>query len=211
MAKIAAAKRYGKPVDGHAPGLRGQQASQYIDAGISTDHECFTAAEAFDKLQYGMKILIREGSAAKNFEALIELLHDYPDQIMFCSDDKHPDSLVDGHINQLCARAINKRIDLFKVLQAACVNPVLHYRLDVGLLREGDSADFIVVEDLQHFKTIATYINGKAVHQLAPAAQPATAPSISPLPGHSYPISITLIAPSSNPKILLYLIPASRS
>lgn len=163
MQKIAAAKRLGKPVDGHAPGLRGEQAKQYIEAGMSTDHECFTAAEALDKLQYGMKILIREGSAAKNFEALIGLLHDHPDSIMFCSDDKHPDSLVDGHIDQLCARAIAKGIDVFKVLQAACVNPVLHYELPVGLLRVGDPADFIVVKDMQQFTVKATYINGRKV------------------------------------------------
>ncbi|HRQ52198.1 MAG TPA: amidohydrolase family protein, partial [Agriterribacter sp.] len=110
MKKIAAARALNKPVDGHAPGLRGEQAKQYIDAGISTDHECFTREEALDKLQYGMHILIREGSAAKNFEALIDLLHDYPEKIMFCSDDKHPDSLVEGHINQLCARAAGKGI-----------------------------------------------------------------------------------------------------
>lgn len=163
MQKIAAAKRLGKPIDGHAPGLRGEQAKQYIEAGMSTDHECFTAAEALDKLQYGMKILIREGSAAKNFEALIGLLHDHPDSIMFCSDDKHPDSLVDGHIDQLCARAIAKGIDLFKVLQAACVNPVLHYQLPVGLLRVGDPADFIVVKDMEQFTVKATYINGQKV------------------------------------------------
>ncbi len=163
LQKIASAKKYNKPVDGHAPGLRGEDAKKYIDAGISTDHECFTAAEALDKLKYGMKILIREGSAAKNFEALIDLLHDYPQMIMFCSDDKHPDSLVDGHINQLCARAIAKGIDLFKVLQAACINPVLHYRTGVGLLREGDPADFIVAEDLTHFRIRQTYINGELV------------------------------------------------
>lgn len=163
MAKIAAARCLGKPVDGHAPGLRGEQARQYIEAGISTDHECFTAEEALDKLRYGMKILIREGSAAKNFEALIGLLSDHADHMMFCSDDKHPDSLVEGHIDQLCARAIAKGIDLFKVLQAACVNPVLHYQLPVGLLRVGDPADLIVVEDLQRFKVIATYIDGKQV------------------------------------------------
>ena len=163
MQKIAAARRLGKPVDGHAPGLRGEQARQYIEAGISTDHECFTAEEALDKLQYGMKIIIREGSAAKNFEALIGLLHDHPDSIMFCSDDKHPDSLVDGHIDQLCARAVAKGIDLFKVLQAACVNPVLHYQLPVGLLRAGDPADFILVKDIQQFTVKATYIDGEEV------------------------------------------------
>jgi adenine deaminase len=163
MQKIAAAQRVGKPIDGHAPGLRGDQAKQYIEAGMSTDHECFTADEALDKLQYGMKILIREGSAAKNFEALIGLLHDHPDSIMFCSDDKHPDSLVDGHIDQLCARAVAKGIDLFNVLQAACVNPVLHYQLPVGLLRVGDPADFIVVKDMEQFTVKATYINGQKV------------------------------------------------
>lgn len=163
MEKIAAAGRNQKPVDGHAPGLRGEQAAQYIAAGISTDHECFTKAEAEEKLKLGMHILIREGSAAKNFEALIELLNDYPDKIMFCSDDKHPDSLVEGHINQLCARAVAKGIDVFNVLQAACINPVLHYKLDTGLLQPGDAANFVLVEDLEKFKVLQTYINGKLV------------------------------------------------
>jgi adenine deaminase len=163
MKKIAAAQKWNKPVDGHAPGLRGDEAKKYIDAGISTDHECFTAEEALDKLKYGMKIIIREGSAAKNFEALIHLLNEYPEQMMFCSDDKHPDSLVEGHINQLCARAVAKGIDVFKVLQAACVNPVGHYGLKVGLLREADFADFIVVKDLENFEVLQTYVNGELV------------------------------------------------
>ncbi len=163
MKKIRAAHKLMKPVDGHAPGLRGELAKQYIAAGITTDHECFTKEEALDKLQNGMKIIIREGSAAKNFEALIDLLDDYPNQMMFCSDDKHPDSLVLGHINQLCARAVNKGIDLFKVLKAACINPVLHYKLDVGLIKEGDAADFIVVKDLRSFEVAKTYINGLLV------------------------------------------------
>jgi adenine deaminase len=163
MKKIAASHAAGKPVDGHAPGLRGEDAKNYIEAGISTDHECFTAEEAVDKLQHGMKILIREGSAAKNFEALIELLEDHPKMIMFCSDDKHPDSLVAGHINQLCARAVAKGIDLFSVLRAACVNPVLHYKLGIGLLRVDDPADFILAEDLVDFKIHQTYINGELV------------------------------------------------
>jgi len=163
MQKIAAAKRLGKPVDGHAPGLRGEEAGKYIAAGISTDHECFTAEEALDKLQQGMKILIREGSAAKNFEALIGLLDEHADNIMFCSDDKHPDSLVLGHINQLCARAVAKGIDIFKIIQAACINPVLHYKLDVGILREGDPADLIIVKDLVGFEVTATYIDGQLV------------------------------------------------
>jgi adenine deaminase len=163
MSKIAAAQDLGKPVDGHAPGLRGDQAKQYIDAGISTDHECFTAEEALDKLKFGMKILIREGSAARNFEALAPLINDHSDQMMLCSDDKHPDSLLVGHINQLCARAIAMGIPLFKVLKVVCLNPVLHYGLDSGLLRLGDPADCIVVEDLQHFKVLKTYIKGQLV------------------------------------------------
>jgi adenine deaminase len=161
MKKIAAAQKWNKPVDGHAPGLRGTDAKRYIDAGISTDHECFTAEEALDKLKHGMKIIIREGSAAKNFEALISLLDDYPDSMMFCSDDKHPDSLVEGHINQLCARAVAKGIDVFKVLKAACVNPVHHYKLKVGLLRQNDFADFVVVKDLKSFEVFQTYVNGE--------------------------------------------------
>ncbi len=163
MKKIAAAHALRKPVDGHAPGLRSEEAKQYIEAGISTDHECFTAEEALDKLQYGMKILIREGSAAKNFEALIGLLDVHYKQMMFCSDDKHPDSLAEGHINQLCARAVAKGIDVFKVLRAACINPVEHYNLNVGLLQEGDPADFIITTDLENFEVAATYINGQLV------------------------------------------------
>lgn len=163
LAKIAVAQKAGKPVDGHAPGLRGETAAAYISAGISTDHECFTIEEALDKLQYGMHILIREGSAAKNFEALYPLLHDHADRIMFCSDDKHPDNLVEGHINLLVKRALAYGVDLFKVLKAACMNPVLHYKLDNGLLRVNDPADFIVTDDLQNFNILATYINGVKV------------------------------------------------
>ncbi|QES89492.1 adenine deaminase [Rhizosphaericola mali] len=163
LAKIEAAHKAGKPVDGHAPGLRGEDAAKYAAAGITTDHECFTAPEALDKLAVGMHILIREGSAAKNFEALIDLLNDYPDKIMFCSDDKHPDSLVLGHINQLCQRAVAKGIDIFKILQAACINPVKHYKLDVGLLKIGDPADFIEIKDLKDFQVLKTYIDGQLV------------------------------------------------
>jgi len=164
MAKIALAKQYNKPVDGHAPGLRGDDARRYIEAGCQTDHECFTAEEALDKLKYGMKILIREGSAAKNFEALINLLPEHYENMMFCSDDKHPDNLVEGHINLLVKRALAKYPDLlFETLQMACVNPVLHYNLPVGLLREGDPADFIVIDNLQDFKVKQTYLNGEIV------------------------------------------------
>ncbi|OJJ19824.1 adenine deaminase [marine bacterium AO1-C] len=161
--KIEIAKKHNKPIDGHAPGLKGEQAKQYIAAGISTDHECFTKEEALDKLREGMKVIIREGSAAKNFEALVDLIHNYCNKMMFCSDDKHPDSLVEGHINDLVKRAISRGIDLFKVLRVACVNPVEHYNLEVGQLKEGDAADFIVVKDLEDFKVLKTYVNGELV------------------------------------------------
>ncbi|MCI4443472.1 MAG: adenine deaminase [Lentimicrobium sp.] len=163
LKKIEWAKYFDKPVDGHAPGLRGEPIKKYISAGITTDHECFTFEEAEEKLSLGMKVLIREGSAAKNFEALIDLLPENYENMMFCSDDKHPDDLIVGHINLLCARAVAKGIDVFKILQAACVNPVNHYKMNVGLLKEKDAADFIVVEDLVDFKVKQTYINGELV------------------------------------------------
>jgi len=177
LAKIAAAQRLGKPVDGHAPGLRGDNARRYFAAGISTDHECFSYEEGREKALLGVNILIREGSAARNFEALWPLLHEFPQQIMFCSDDKHPDDLLNGHIDRLVARALAKGCDLFDILRAACVNPVAHYRLPVGLLREGDPADFIRVADLTQFRVLETWIDGRCaaekgvsrlLHQPAP-------------------------------------------
>ena len=156
LKKIDHAKNNNKPIDGHAPGLRGNDVRKYIAAGISTDHECFTFDEALEKLQKGMKVLIREGSAAKNFEALIDLLPEHFENMMFCSDDKHPDDLLLGHINQLCERAVAKGIDVFKVLQAACINPVKHYNLEVGLLQKGEAADFILVDNLKEFNVLET-------------------------------------------------------
>jgi len=163
MSKIAAAKRRGKPVDGHAPGLRGDGVLAYAGAGVETDHECVTIDEAREKLDAGMKILIREGSAAKNFDALIPLMAEAPDHLMFCSDDKHPDALVEGHIDDLVRRAIGLGYDRFDVLRAACVHPVEHYGLDVGLLREGDPGDLIVVRDLETFDVLETYVRGLQV------------------------------------------------
>ena len=163
MAKIALAQRYGKPVDGHAPGLRGEALATYIAAGISTDHESFTYAEGEEKLQRGMHLLIREGSAARNFEALIDLLPRYPDRVMFCSDDKHPDELLEGHIDGLARRAIARGLDPFQVLRAACLHPVRHYGLPVGQLREGDPADFIRVRSLAGLEVLETWIDGQCV------------------------------------------------
>nr|HMP31770.1 amidohydrolase family protein [Saprospiraceae bacterium] len=160
MRKLEYAKALGKPIDGHAPGLIGADALKYIQAGITTDHECFTYEEALHKITNGMKILIREGSAAKNFEALHPLIKRFPDLVMFCSDDMHPDELLLGHINRLVTRALQYGYDLFDVLKIACINPIEHYKMDVGTLKVGDKADFIVVEDLKNFTILETYING---------------------------------------------------
>lgn len=179
MAKIRLAHDRGKPVDGHAPGLKGEQAQKYAEAGISTDHECFTKEEAMDKLRYGMKIAIREGSAAKNYEALVSLLDEHPGEIMFCSDDKHPDDLVEGHINELVVRSLDSGFDLFDVLTAGCLTPVRHYGLDVGLLQEGDPADFIVVDHPASMRIMQTRINGKVVFDGKTVSMPE--PEIKPI------------------------------
>lgn len=163
MTKLGLSKRLGKPIDGHAPGLRGEQAREYFSAGISTDHECFSLDEAVDKLQVGAIIQIREGSAARNFDALWPLIDRYPGRVMFCSDDKHPDDLLHGHINLLCRRAIEKGCDPFHVMTAACLVPARHYGLPVGSLRVGDPADFIEVDSLEHFDVLRNFIDGMCV------------------------------------------------
>lgn len=163
MRKIEIAKRHGKIIDGHAPGLRGDALKAYVAAGISTDHECTSIDEAREKQSLGQKILIREGSAAKNFEALWPLLLDHPESCMFCSDDKHPDELMEWHINRLCARARACGVPVFHILRAACLNPVEHYRLPCGLLRIGDPADFIRLSDLESFRVLETWIDGACV------------------------------------------------
>lgn len=163
MKKLEIAKKYGKPADGHAPGVKGENAKKYIETGISTDHECFTMEEALEKIKYGMKIQIREGSAAKNFDALIGLMENHSDKVLFCSDDKHPDDLVDGHINEMYKRAIAKGYDPLTVLHSIVINPVNHYKLEVGLLQAGDPADFIIVDSLEDFNIKETYINGLRV------------------------------------------------
>lgn len=163
LAKLALARRFGLPIDGHAPGLSGEAAARYAAAGITTDHECSTVQEAEAKLACGMQILIREGSAARNFEALHPLISRYPDKVMLCSDDKHPDDLQTGHINQLAARALAYGHDLFDVLQCACLNPIGHYNLPVGQLRIGDSMDAVLVGDLHNLRPIKTWITGQLV------------------------------------------------
>lgn len=165
LKKLAFAVKHGKPIDGHAPGLRGNDMRNYFAAGISTDHECFEYEEALEKLKQGVKIMIREGSAAKNFNTLISLLKDFPDQIMFCCDDKHPDNLIESHINEHVKRAIAAGYNVYDVLRASSYNVIKHYNLPVGLLQTGDSADFIMVDNLTDFTILKTYIKGEQVSE----------------------------------------------
>jgi adenine deaminase len=178
LAKVAAAKKIGKPVDGHAPGLRGEQAAAYFGAGITTDHECFSKDEALDKLAAGCKISIREGSAARNFDALYTLIGEHPGMTMLCSDDKHPDELLVAHINALVRRAVAGGIDLFEVLRAACMTPVEHYSLPVGQLRVGDAADFIEVDSLEEFNVLRTWIDGVCVAERGATTLPRIEPNV---------------------------------
>jgi len=163
MAKLDSAKKYNKVVDGHAPGLIGEDAKKYASAGISTDHECVTLEEAREKAKLGMKILVREGSAARNFDTLIPLLKEFPDQVMFCSDDKHPDELVKSHINALVSAAIKKGYDTIDVVRASTLNPAKHYGLTAGLLQPGDDADIVVVDTPESMNVLVTYIRGQKV------------------------------------------------
>ncbi len=161
--KLEAARRHNKPIDGHAPGVTGDDAKKYASAGITTDHECFTLEEALEKVKLGMKILIREGSAAKNFDALVPLLNICPDKVMFCTDDCHPDDLVKHHINNSVKRAISLGYDKFDVIKAATAAPVEHYKMNVGLLQKNDPADFIVIDNFENFNVLQTFINGEVV------------------------------------------------
>lgn len=165
LKKIAIAKKYKKPIDGHAPALRGKDLEKYVSAGISTDHETITLDEGLEKINLGMKVIIREGSAAKNFDALHPLIGKHPDMCMFCSDDKHPDDLVKGHINELVKRALKLGYDKMLVLRCATLNPIKHYGLDVGLLQKNDPADFVIIDNFENFNILKTYINGKLVSE----------------------------------------------
>jgi len=162
--KIKWAKVEGKPIDGHAPGLSGRDLEKYAGVGIQTDHECSTYEEAVEKINQGMIIQIREGSAARNFEKLYPLIDEYPDKVMLCSDDLHPDDLVKGHINRLLSAGIKKGLDVFNLVRAVSKNPVEHYGINVGMLRRNDPADFVIVKDLEDFDVISTYINGEEVY-----------------------------------------------
>ena len=165
LAKIHATKEAGKPIDGHAPKISGEMLRKYVEAGITTDHECSTCDEAREKVELGVKILIREGSAACDFEHLYPIIEEYPGMTMFCSDDMYPDDASTiGYINGMVHRAIEKGMPLWETLECACVTPIKHYGLDCGMLKKGDSADFIVVKDLKDFEILATYVKGEEVY-----------------------------------------------
>lgn len=163
MNKIVAAHKHNKKIDGHAPGVSGLDLKKYSDAGISTDHECINMMEAVEKINYGMSILIREGSAAKNFENLCDIIDIHPEKVMFCSDDKHPDELNEGHINILIKEAIKNGYDIYNVLRCATLNPIKHYNIPVGLLQLNDDADLIIIDNFDDFNVLATYIKGEKV------------------------------------------------
>ena len=167
MAKIAVAHKHGKPVDGHAPGLTGEPLKYYIKSGISTDHECTALKEAEEKIRMGMKILIREGSAAKNFDALCPLIEKFPEQVMLCTDDCHPDDLIRGSIHSIIAKGVEKGLDVFSLLQAATLNPIKHYRINLGLLQTGDSADFVIVDNLNDFTVHQSFLQGVCLYDSA--------------------------------------------
>ncbi len=162
-AKLAAAKKYDKPVDGHAPGLKGKDAEKYVKSGITTDHECFTIPEALDKINSGMFVQIREGSAAKNYHTLSSLIDSHTEHVMLCSDDKHPNDLAKGHIDAIIRRALADGYDFMNILQACIFNPVRHYKLEVGMLQAGDAADIILIDNIEDFNVLKTYSNGNLI------------------------------------------------
>lgn len=194
---LSEAKARNKPIDGHAPGLSGENLTKYVSAGITTDHECFTLEEAKKKIELGMKVLIREGSAAKNFDALHSIIGQNPSMAMFCTDDCHPDELMGGHINKHVRKAIALGYDIFDVLQVASVNPVNHYRLNVGLLQVGQPADFIVVDNLKDFNVLSTYIKGVNVTNFE--KDYAAEPPLFSFPNHFDHHKIKLDFPSGKP------------
>lgn len=163
MRKIEIARSQNMVIDGHAPGLSGEALKKYVSAGISTDHECTDINEAEEKLKLGMKILIREGSAARNLDSLKELIATNTENVMLCSDDLHPEMLAGRHLDMIVADLVKQGFDLFDVLACCTINPVKHYGLDCGLLRQGDPADFIIVNSPREMKVLSTWIDGEEV------------------------------------------------
>lgn len=164
LSKLNIAKKYHKSIDGHAPLLKGNDLETYINAGISTDHECTSLEEAIEKIHLGMKIMLRESSASHDFDILLPLIQNHSDQVMFCTDDIHPDDLEVGYINLLVKRAIHAGYSIFDVLSASTYTAINHYHLSVGVLQIKDQADFIVVDSLDEFNILKTVISGNEIY-----------------------------------------------
>ncbi|MDI6644268.1 MAG: adenine deaminase [Methanobacteriaceae archaeon] len=158
--KIETAKKHKKPIDGHAPLLTGDNLCKYVAAGISTDHECTQPQEAFEKRQMGMKIMLREGSSAKNLEDLLSVGGDF-----IVSDDKHPEDLLQGHLDVMIKKAVQLGLDPVKAIKMVTINPAQHYSLNNGAIQPGRSADLVIVDDLEKLNVESVYINGKLVSE----------------------------------------------
>ena len=186
LRKLELARKYEKPIDGHAPLLSGKDLDKYLEQGISTDHECTNVVEAIEKKIKGMRIMVRDGSSAKNMEGLFNMdegkkmvenserfsliYRDVFEKKLFSpvfdfivSDDKHPDELVKGHLNLSIKKAISLGIDPFKAISMVTINPAYHYALDAGIIVEGARADFIVVDSLHDLNVLKTYVGGECV------------------------------------------------
>jgi adenine deaminase len=178
IAKIDVARRLRKPVDGHCPLLSGEPLRAYVGLGISTDHECTTAAEALEKHALGMRVMVREGSVSKDLEALAPFARDH--EFLLVSDDLLLPDLLRGHLDRSLAAAVSLGIDPFRALRAATINPARHYGLPLGLLEAGRMADIVRVADLGSFRILEVYIGGR---RAAGQGRPTFVARPEPLPG----------------------------
>ncbi|MCF8357528.1 MAG: adenine deaminase [Prolixibacteraceae bacterium] len=158
--KIKVAKKYNRKIDGHAPLLSGEGLKKYIEAGISTDHETTKLDEALEKIKDGMKIILRNSSASRDFLHLISLIETHPNKTMMCTDDCHPDDLEKGYINEMVKTAIEKGYNVFDVISIASKNAKDHYGTETGLLQLYDPADFIVIDNFKNFNIKKVFVNG---------------------------------------------------
>ena len=169
VAKIIVSQAHHKKIDGHAPGLQGNDLNAYIAAGVYSDHECSDLEDALAKLRRGQHIMIREGTAAQNLEALMPLIlsEKYYSRCMFCTDDKHPNDLLEkGHIDYICREAVRRGADPIRTVQVACLHAGRYFLLNNrGAIAPGYLADFCVVHDLKDFRVCEVYKRGKAVYR----------------------------------------------
>lgn len=165
--KIVAAQAHHKKIDGHAPGISGNSLNAYIAAGVYSDHECADLGEALAKLQRGQFIMIREGTAARNLEALVPLLcSQYADRCMFCTDDKHPNDLLEkGHIDYIVRKAISLGADPITTIKVACQNAARYFQLNNrGAIAPGYLGDFVIIDDFESFRIREVYKKGQLMY-----------------------------------------------